>query len=100
MARLYGRRWSKARANYLEQHPWCALCEALDRMERATVVDHKIPHRGDPVLFWDEANWQSLCETHHNSTKQAVEKGRTVVLHGPDGYPAVEVGPGGCRRLR
>ena len=28
----------------------------------ATVVDHVVPHRGDPVLFWDESNWQSQCK--------------------------------------
>ena len=32
----------------------------------ATVVDHIIPHRGDMKLFWDESNWQALCESCHN----------------------------------
>ena len=31
-----------------------------------TVVDHIRPHRGDPVLFWDEKNWQSLCKSCHD----------------------------------
>jgi 5-methylcytosine-specific restriction protein A len=33
----------------------------------ATVVDHIVPHRGDPVLFWDEANWQGLCKLCHDA---------------------------------
>lgn len=36
----------------------------------ATVVDHKIPHRGDSKLFWDRSNWQPLCADHHNGVKQ------------------------------
>ncbi|WP_295219971.1 HNH endonuclease signature motif containing protein, partial [Ruminococcus sp.] len=32
----------------------------------ATVVDHIIPHRGDPHLMWDESNWQALCKSCHD----------------------------------
>ena len=38
------------------------------------VADHKIPHRGDPTLFWDEKNLQCLCTWCHSSTKQAEER--------------------------
>ena len=41
----------------------------------AQVVDHIIPHRGDPSLMWDESNWQSLCKPCHDS-KTAGEGGR------------------------
>lgn len=97
-ARLYGRRWNTARLNYLSEHPWCVMCQALQKLERATVVDHRIPHRNNPVLFWDEDNWQGLCEHHHNSTKQAIEKGRSVTLIGVDGYPAAIVDGRGAGR--
>lgn len=50
------------------------MCAEQGRITAATVVDHITPHRGDPVLFWDEQNWQGLCVPHHNSTKQAEEK--------------------------
>jgi 5-methylcytosine-specific restriction protein A len=33
----------------------------------ATVVDHVVPHRGDPVLFWEESNWQSQCQPCHDA---------------------------------
>ncbi|MBR9764798.1 MAG: HNH endonuclease [Rhodobacteraceae bacterium] len=38
------------------------------------VVDHKVPHRGDPDLFWDEGNLQSVSKAWHDSVKQSVEK--------------------------
>ena len=28
--------------------------------------EHEALHRGDPVLFWDEKNWQSLCKPCHD----------------------------------
>jgi 5-methylcytosine-specific restriction protein A len=72
--RGYTRRWDKARATYLQSHPLCVMCGKAGRITPANVVDHIIPHRGDQVLFWDtEKNWQSLCEWHHSSVKQAEE---------------------------
>jgi 5-methylcytosine-specific restriction protein A len=62
----------------LRDHPLCVHClEGVvlpgelkglkGRVTPATVVDHIIPHRGDPVLFWDrKGNWQGLCAPHHN----------------------------------
>ena len=26
-----------------------------------------MPHRSDPVLFWDEANWAALCKRCHDA---------------------------------
>jgi 5-methylcytosine-specific restriction endonuclease McrA len=34
-------------------------------------------HQGNQKLFWNRANWQSLCAPCHNSWKQALEKGAT-----------------------
>lgn len=64
--RGYGAEWREARKRYLERHPLCVKCREEGRFTPATVVDHVIPHRGDKKLFWDENNWQSLCESHHN----------------------------------
>ncbi|MEJ8306651.1 HNH endonuclease signature motif containing protein [Saccharibacillus sacchari] len=72
--RGYGHEWRKARAVYLQQHPLCAECERAGRVQAATVVDHVVPYRGDRTLFWDRANWQPLCATHH-SEKTAKEDG-------------------------
>ena len=72
--RGYIRRWERARNLYLTLYPTCRMCAEQGRITAATLVDHITPHRGDPVLFWDEQNWQGLCVPHHNSTKQAEEK--------------------------
>ncbi len=72
--RGYDARWRKARAAYLAEHPLCVMCEAEGRVTAAKVVDHRIPHKGDPTLFWDQDNWQSLCTNHHNSAKQSEER--------------------------
>ena len=59
----------------------------MGRRSPATVVDHIIPHRNDPVRFWDMANWQPLCARCHNSIKQSQEKGGRLDGHGVDGLP-------------
>jgi len=65
--RGYGPRWRRARAAFLALHPLCASCQAEGRLAAATVVDHVVPHRGDPVLFWEESNWQSQCKLCHDA---------------------------------
>lgn len=72
--RGYDGKWEKARVVYLRRHPICVMCEAVGIFEPSTVVDHKVPHRGDMVLFWDRTNWQALCATHHNRDKQRSEQ--------------------------
>lgn len=72
--RGYGYRWQKARGAYLVKHPLCAECARQDRIRAATEVDHIIPHKNDPELFWDEDNWQGLCHPCH-SIKTAREDG-------------------------
>nr|DAZ00322.1 MAG TPA: HNH endonuclease [Caudoviricetes sp.] len=64
--RGYDHKWQVARRRYLQNNPLCAACMKKDRLEPATVVDHIIPHRGNPRLFWDERNWQPLCKSCHD----------------------------------
>lgn len=75
--RGYTYAWQKARERYLLDNPICVMCAAADPdiAVPATVVDHRIPHRGDQTLFWDRTNWQSLCATHHSGDKQREENG-------------------------
>lgn len=63
--RGYGGKWRNARARFLRKHPLCVKCRENGKLTPATVVDHIIPHRGDPILFWDENNWQPLCRDCH-----------------------------------
>ena len=84
---LYGRRWKKARKAYLVQHPLCVMCRQQGRLTAATLVDHVKPHNGDEALFWDVNNWQALCQPHHDSAKQRIEKGGHEAGYGVDGVP-------------
>lgn len=86
--RGYGGRWQRARKRFLFAHPLCCMCEKAGRVELATVVDHRTPHRGNQDLFWNEDNWQGLCAPCHSGDKQALEKsGRVKQTIGADGWP-------------
>lgn len=88
MPGMYGRRWAKLRANYLAENPYCVYCEQEGRGYLfGSVVDHIEPHRGDPLLFWDENNLQTLCKQHHDAAKQAEEKGTPPRGCDGDGIP-------------
>jgi 5-methylcytosine-specific restriction protein A len=64
------------------------MCKSEGRVTAATVVDHRVKHEGNDALMWDQANWQPLCKTHHDSAKQALEKsGRVMQVIGEDGWP-------------
>lgn len=68
-------RWKRLRRWHLAQEPTCRQCKADGRANGLSLqVDHITPHNGDPALFFDGANLQSLCPTHH-SRKTAREDG-------------------------
>ena len=75
--RGYGGKWQRARATFLSrpENVCCAMCKAEGVVTLATVVDHKVPHRGDQTLFWDSSNWQALCKAHHDGAKQREDRG-------------------------
>ncbi|MDQ0027745.1 5-methylcytosine-specific restriction endonuclease McrA [Variovorax paradoxus] len=86
-------RWRRRRAQFLDKYPLCVFCEREGRVELATVVDHKVPHRGDLELFWDWDNYQSLCKFHHDSTKKVIEAGKKLRWTiGLDGWPVMPSG--------
>lgn len=76
----------RASKAYLAHHPLCVHCECEQRITRATVTDHIIPHKGDMELFWDEDNWQALCKTHHDI--------KTATEDGGFGRPVLGIGEG------
>lgn len=86
-AKLYGRKWRKARAVHLAAFPLCVMCQREGRATLANVVDHIREHKGDPILFWDRNNWQSLCTPHHDITKQRQEKTRLETGVDANGRP-------------
>ncbi|CAM3092473.1 HNH endonuclease [Paracoccus nototheniae] len=77
--RGYSARWDRFSLTHLQKHPLCEYCLADGRVTAAVLVDHDLPHRGDPVLFWDNT-FTSLCKMHHDVDKQRAE----ARLSGPD----------------
>ena len=70
--RGYGNPWYRESKEFLarRENRFCAFkCGRV-----ADLVDHIIPHRSNPKLFWDHSNWQALCTHCHNTRKQSMER--------------------------
>lgn len=82
-------RWRPLCERYLATHRWCVMCAACDppRDTPATVVDHRVPHRNDPRLFFARDNWQALCESCHVKAKQILERTGVLIGARQDGTP-------------
>lgn len=76
--KLYGSvRWRKLRIAIFERDTFTCQWPGCGRVEGNTsqlVADHRIPHRGDEGLFWDEANLWTLCKPCHDGPKQRAEQ--------------------------
>lgn len=59
-------RWQQLRAEALRLYPLCVDCLAVGHTEPSTDADHVLPHRGDPVLFWDLGNLRGRCHSCHS----------------------------------
>lgn len=76
--RGYSSRWDKASATYLRSHPYCVVCgqpaEVTDHIKAPKLRQATTPEerRAASRLFWDQANWQALCQ-YHNKLK-AIER--------------------------
>lgn len=55
--------WLDLRRYQLQEEPFCRLCRP--ELVEARVVDHIKDHKGDPALFMDRGNLQSLCHDCH-----------------------------------
>lgn len=53
----------------------------------STVVHHKIPHKGNYDLFWDESNWMGLCKECHDRIGQITDNGGLIPGCDADGNP-------------
>lgn len=69
------KRWAVLRWHVLTRDRFtCRMCGRLQGNASLLVCDHIRPHRGNPALFWDEANLQTLCaDPCHNKHKQTLE---------------------------
>lgn len=90
--RLYQtKRWRDLRLVALERDGW--MCRQTGvylvqgrTADNAAVVDHITPHRGDPALFFDLANLQSVAKSWHDSEKQKAEKSQARAQVRPGGW--------------
>jgi 5-methylcytosine-specific restriction protein A len=69
-------RWRRASKAFLAEHPLCNMCLAKRRDVAAYLVDHVVPHQGSYDLFWDESNWQGLCNACHEEKHKGERWGR------------------------
>ena len=69
-------RWQRLRLKvFLRDCYTCQCgCGVIEGDTRLLVADHKIPHRGDERLFWDEDNVQTMLKACHDSKKQKEEQ--------------------------
>ena len=70
------KRWKLLRLRVFVRDLYTCQRRECGRIEPDTsqlVGDHIQPHRGDPDLFWDEDNVQTLCKPCHDRLKQAEE---------------------------
>lgn len=79
--------WLEARRAQLAREPLCERCKAQSLVVAATVVNHRIPHKGDWGLFIDPGNHESTCKPCHDRDIQLEERGRPRVAIGADGWP-------------
>ncbi|SDP92421.1 HNH endonuclease [Phyllobacterium sp. YR620] len=77
-------RWQKLRMSVLVRDLFTCQMVGCGRIMADTsklVCDHRTPHRGREVLFWDERNLQCICKECHDSIKQQEEQA-TLHLRG------------------
>lgn len=70
-------RWQKLRWSVLVRDLFTCQRPQCHRIEPNTsllVADHKVAHRGDERLFWDETNLQCICKSCHDGDKQREER--------------------------
>lgn len=85
------KRWRELREWQLLNFPWCEISLKQGRRVKATVVNHRKPHRGDPRLFFDPANLQSLSKGAHDGVIASRERGGGRTPVDVNGFPIREV---------
>lgn len=76
-------RWQKLRQRVLKRDGY--VCQQTGVMlvgkhpaPNSPVADHIAPHRGNPDLFWNEDNLQTVSKGWHDQEKQRIEKSGEV----------------------
>jgi 5-methylcytosine-specific restriction endonuclease McrA len=79
--------WKTARSYQLALHPLCERCLQSEEVVEATVVNHRVPFKGNWSLFIDPDNHESVCAPHHDALIQREEKRGYVIGSDLDGRP-------------
>ncbi|WP_143413210.1 AAA family ATPase [Haematobacter genomosp. 1] len=83
----YSARWQALREEVLRDAAYTCQKTGILLMGKhpapdSPVVDHIVPHRGNPDLFWDRSNLQAVSRAFHDSIKQAIENAeKTAAIH-------------------
>ncbi len=80
--------WSRLRNEVFQRDRWkCqqtgVLCVAKHPAPRSPVAHHKIPHKGNPILFWDIDNIETVSKEWHDGEGQALERGAEKLRGSP-----------------
>lgn len=72
-------RWRRLRDFVLKRDRYICQATGVPLVGRANawnspIADHKVPHKGDPDLFWDPENVWAVSKRYHDSDKQRLEK--------------------------
>jgi 5-methylcytosine-specific restriction protein A len=72
-------RWEKLRREAFARDLYTCtrtgeLCAGTGHAPNAPVANHKTPHKGDPSLFWDIDNIETVTKRVHDTIIQAEER--------------------------
>lgn len=72
-------RWQRLRGHILKRDMYTCqrtgiLLIGKHPAPNSPVANHKQPHRGDPVLFWDPDNIETIAKSVHDSEVQREEQ--------------------------
>ncbi len=88
----YTKTWKLRRKAQLDRIPWCEPCKRLGKSRKATVANHKKPHRGDRELFF-RGEIESACKNCHDQAIQREEREGFSREIDTDGWPIDEKHP-------
>lgn len=70
--------WAELRLKVFERDGYICqrtgvICAGKHPAPDSPTAHHKVPHRGNPALFWDEANLITVTKIEHDTVIQAEE---------------------------
>jgi len=72
-------RWERLRRKAFERDEYTCqrsgeICAGTGNDPNSPVANHRIPHHGNPALFWDINNIETVTKRTHDSLIQAEER--------------------------